>query len=241
MLRPLLGAGQSMLGTELPAKFDGRRTGFGLGISLRAEIRPWMALRTALRYEQQGGIVERDLLGPADGPVHETAKFQFDYLTTPLLVDVRSPHPVALNLRPSFYFGPSLEMNLRSKAIRNDRTGRAERCQRRRSASGCRLGGNRGGSRVSALERRGPSPGLPLWLRAQRSSDRVEWDKRISQHRPNWGTLRHALARSLRETEPTSCLRGWSIADMITGGSAYCHRSAGALPTAFLSMHDFQT
>jgi hypothetical protein len=62
-------AGQSMLGTELPAKFDGRRTGFGFGISLRAKIRPWMALRTALRYEQQGGIVERELLGPADGPV----------------------------------------------------------------------------------------------------------------------------------------------------------------------------
>ena len=115
-------AGQSMLGTELPAKFGGRRTGFGLGISMRAKIRPWVALRTALRYEQQGGIVERERLGPADGPVRETAELQFDYLTTPLLVEVRFPRPVALNLRPSLYVGPALELNLRSRANRNYRT-----------------------------------------------------------------------------------------------------------------------
>ena len=120
-------ARKSMLGTELPAQFAGRRTGFGVGVSLRAKIRPWMALRTALRYEQQGSTVERERLGPADGRVHETAEFQFDYLTMPLLVEVRFPRPVVLNLRPSLYVGPALELNLRSKANRNYRTVRRER------------------------------------------------------------------------------------------------------------------
>lgn len=120
-------AGKGMLGTELPAKFDGRRTGFSLGVSLQAKIRPWMTLRTALHYEQQGGIVERELLGPADGRVHDTAEFQFDYLTTPLLVEVRFPHPLVLNLRPSLYIGPALELNLRSRANRDYRTVRGER------------------------------------------------------------------------------------------------------------------
>lgn len=120
-------ARQGMLGTELPAEFDGRRTGFSLGVSLRSRIKSWMTLRTALRYEQQGGIVERELLGPADGPAYDTAEFQFDYLTMPLLLEVRSPQPVALNLRASLYVGPALELNLRSRANRNYRTARGER------------------------------------------------------------------------------------------------------------------
>lgn len=115
-------AGRSFVGTELPAQFSGRRTGFQVGVGLRAELTDWIAARTALHYVQQGGVVDRELLGPADGPVNETATFEINYITVPLLAEVHLPRVKATGLRPSVYAGPAIGFNLWSKAKRDYRT-----------------------------------------------------------------------------------------------------------------------
>lgn len=120
-------AGEDFSGNELPAQYSGRRTGFGLGVTLRAELTPWLAAQTALRYEQRGGVVERDLLGPADGPVNETAEYKLDYLTVPLLAEARVPQRTVLRLQPLLYAGPALGVNLRSRVEGHRRTLRGER------------------------------------------------------------------------------------------------------------------
>lgn len=119
-------AGLSQIGTELPAEFDGRRTGFALGVNVRTELKRWLAARTAMNYVQQGGVVKRELIGPADGLVKETASYRFDYVTMPLLAEAHLPKRTVAGLRPSLYIGPELGVRLRSKAARNHRTVRGE-------------------------------------------------------------------------------------------------------------------
>ena len=114
-------AGASQGGTVLPATFAGSRTGFQVGVTLRTPLTRWFGVRAALRYVQQGGVVDRELLGPADGPVDETATFKFDYLAVPVLGEIRSPRRVA-GFRPSVYAGPSFGLNVRSRVTRDYRT-----------------------------------------------------------------------------------------------------------------------
>ncbi|NBB84659.1 MAG: outer membrane beta-barrel protein [Bacteroidetes bacterium] len=110
-------ARQGPVGNSLPVGF-GRRTGGSLGVGLRAGLTPWLTARTAVRYAQRGGVIERELTGPADGPAEETITAQLDYLSLPLLAEVRAPRRVALGLRPFLYAGPALGLSVRSKEER---------------------------------------------------------------------------------------------------------------------------
>lgn len=119
-------AGASRLGTVLPARFSGSRTAVQVGVTLRTQLTRWIAVRAALRYVQQGGVVDRERLGPADGRVNETAEFKFDYLVLPVLGEIRSPRRFA-GFRPSVYAGPSFGLNVRSRVTRDYRTSRGTR------------------------------------------------------------------------------------------------------------------
>jgi opacity protein-like surface antigen len=106
-------AHSSFQNTDLPAKFDGSRTGVRLGLGLQTPLTEWLGVRTALNYIQKGGVVERQRIGPADGLVIETATFRFDYVDMPIFTTLRLPFTPS-NLRPQFFVGPTVEMNLRS-------------------------------------------------------------------------------------------------------------------------------
>ena len=110
---PTFFAGQDFFGNDLPTRFE-PRLGFTLGIGVRGALTPWLNARTGLRYAQGGGVVERELIGPADGPAEETITLQLDYLSVPLFAEARLPQPVALGLRPFLYGGPALRLSVRS-------------------------------------------------------------------------------------------------------------------------------
>jgi hypothetical protein len=116
-------AGASQGGGALPAAFAGSRTGSQVGVTLRTHLTRWFGVRAALRYVQQGGVVDRERLGPADGLVDETAEFKFDYLALPVLGEIRSPRRFA-GIRPSVYAGPSFGLSVRSRVTRDYRTSR---------------------------------------------------------------------------------------------------------------------
>jgi hypothetical protein len=109
--------------TELPAEFTGRRTGFVFGINVRTALTKRITARTAINYVQQGGVVDRTVVGPADGLVDETAEYRLDYLRLPLLVQVGLPRRTVLGLQPSLYVGPGLGFPVRARVARTDRTG----------------------------------------------------------------------------------------------------------------------
>ncbi len=119
-------AGRSQIGTELPARFAGRRAGFALGVHVRTELTRCVTARTALTFVQHGGVVKGVRLGPADGLVKETAEYQLDYMAIPLLAEARVPQQTVLGLQPSLYIGPELDLTLRARARRSYRTNRGE-------------------------------------------------------------------------------------------------------------------
>lgn len=124
-------AGQDFVGNALPVRFE-RRTGVTLGLDMRAAVTPWLTARLGARYAQRGGIIERELIGPADGPAEETTTVQLDYLSLPLLAEVRAPGRVALGLRPFLYAGPALGLSVRSA---EERTYQAFRFEERTARS----------------------------------------------------------------------------------------------------------
>jgi hypothetical protein len=77
-------------------------------------------------------MIERELTGPADGPAEETITAQLDYLSLPLLAQVRAPRRVALGLRPFLYAGPAVGLSVRS---REERTYQAPRFDERTTRS----------------------------------------------------------------------------------------------------------
>ena len=124
-------AGRGHVGNPLPARFE-RRTGAALGLDVRAAVTPWLTARLGARYAQRGGVIERELIGPADGPAEETTTVQLDYLSLPLLAEMRAPGRVALGLRPFLYAGPALGLSVRSA---EERTYQAFRFEERTARS----------------------------------------------------------------------------------------------------------
>ena len=87
-------------------KFDGRQRGVQFGVSLQAGVTDWLTTRTELNYVQTGGAVRRTARG-----YRESATYRINYLTLPLLAEVRSPWRIGA-LRPALLVGPALGVTL---------------------------------------------------------------------------------------------------------------------------------
>ena len=87
-------------------KFDGRETGVQFGVSLQTAVTDWLTTRTELNYVQTGGAVRRTARG-----YRELATYRINYLTLPLLAEMRSPWRIGA-VHPALFLGPALGVTL---------------------------------------------------------------------------------------------------------------------------------
>ncbi|MES3629358.1 MAG: porin family protein [Longimonas sp.] len=103
------------VGQQLPSNFASYRTGVHVRGGFDVLLTRRFGIQAEAAYAQAGGILERERVGPADGPLDERITFKLDDLSFPVLATFRIPS-LELGVRPELFAGPALNVRLRSTA-----------------------------------------------------------------------------------------------------------------------------